>query len=89
MPPHPIPPINAEFRTGEELKFAPLRDAFASILDQDAELGGAVAVYAHGELIADLWGGIPMSGVSTLGNVTRWSAPFLPAKPRPGFVCCT
>ena len=38
-------------------RFARLRDAFASCFADGLEHGGAVAVYADGKPVADLWGG--------------------------------
>ena len=38
-------------------RFARLREAFASCVADGLETGGAVAVYADGRLVADLWGG--------------------------------
>jgi CubicO group peptidase (beta-lactamase class C family) len=37
--------------------FAEVREAFASNLRTGDELGGSVAVYHHGRLVVDLWGG--------------------------------
>jgi CubicO group peptidase (beta-lactamase class C family) len=37
--------------------FAPLRDAFAANFERHGELGAAVAVMRHGEMVVDLWGG--------------------------------
>lgn len=39
-------------------KFAPVRDAFHANFSDRGELGAAVAVYAEGRLVVDLWGGV-------------------------------
>lgn len=57
MPSNQNTHLNADFSPKYEAKLAPLREAFASILNQDEELGGAVTVYLNGAQIADLWGG--------------------------------
>ena len=46
--------IEGEVRPG----FESVRDAFAENFARRHELGGAVAVYRHGEKVVDLWGGI-------------------------------
>ncbi|NQV79542.1 MAG: beta-lactamase family protein [Alphaproteobacteria bacterium] len=38
--------------------FAPLRDAFQRNFDDGRETGASLAVYRHGELMLDLWGGL-------------------------------
>lgn len=38
-------------------RFAAVREVFASSFARGRELGGAVAVFARGELVVDLWGG--------------------------------
>jgi len=38
--------------------FEPVREAFAENFARRSELGGACAVYHHGEKVVDLWGGI-------------------------------
>jgi CubicO group peptidase (beta-lactamase class C family) len=38
-------------------RFEGVKQAFAGILSEAAEYGGAVAVYSGGRLVADLWGG--------------------------------
>src|SRR5918994_982119 len=38
-------------------RFAAGREVFASSFARGQELGAAVAVFAHGELVVDLWGG--------------------------------
>ena len=40
-----------------DARFAGLRDAFASNFAPGLDIGAAVAVYANGKLVADLWGG--------------------------------
>lgn len=42
--------------------FAEVREAFDSNLRTGDELGGSVAVYRHGRLVVDLWGGARDSG---------------------------
>jgi CubicO group peptidase (beta-lactamase class C family) len=38
--------------------FEPVREAFAENFARRGEVGGACAVYRHGELVVDLWGGV-------------------------------
>jgi CubicO group peptidase (beta-lactamase class C family) len=38
-------------------RFARVRDAFGSNFSEHAEIGAAIAVYAGGRLVVDLWGG--------------------------------
>jgi CubicO group peptidase (beta-lactamase class C family) len=38
--------------------FEPVRRAFEANFSESAEVGAAVAVYRHGQLVADLWGGV-------------------------------
>jgi CubicO group peptidase (beta-lactamase class C family) len=40
-----------------EAEFAPVRDAFVANFEQNEEVGAAVAVYHHGQLVVDLAGG--------------------------------
>jgi CubicO group peptidase (beta-lactamase class C family) len=46
--------IDGQVRPGYE----PVREAFLENFARRGELGGAVAVYRHGERVVDLWGGI-------------------------------
>ena len=38
--------------------FEPVRDAFADNFARRHELGGACAVYHHGQKVVDIWGGV-------------------------------
>jgi CubicO group peptidase (beta-lactamase class C family) len=40
-----------------DVRFAGVREAFAANFSQHAEIGAAVAVYAGGRVVVDLWGG--------------------------------
>ena len=47
-----------EIGGGTTAGFEIVREAFAENLEQDDEVGAAVAVYLHGRKVVDLWGGI-------------------------------
>lgn len=53
---------------GYEDGYEPLARRFAAQLDEGEEIGGAIAVYRHGECVAHVWGGL-----ADVATQTRWA----------------
>lgn len=57
--------MTAEIQGNIEPGFGRVRDAFAENFAQHAEVGAAVAIFAHGRPVVDLWGGLADADAGT------------------------